>query len=437
MSLNIGFQHNIYYLIPFNPKKPTSMNYAFKMVPLVFFCLSHLSVSAQRISIHDAVDQAIRNNAHINQMRSQLNQKKEEGRIQSGVSSPEFSYMKEGINSKNADPFQEQRLSISQSVDFPLTTLYRIKALRKEAEAMEYSIQAEERQVKAEVKKRYIEVLYALYLQKLRDQHLSLATELYNAVYTQFETGMGNGMDLTKAELQLAEANNDMDDARRILHLARYGLFNLMGLAPEEQKYSIEFEDTLRTIDVEISQIQALAVLNNQPAFKSSEKEMAASDYYMKETQSNILPDIRFNVYRQDYGTGFDFNGFEVGLSFPVWFPLEQKGRILITRARKDEIHWKQEQIKLDMKKQIEHAWHSYEVSRSTIRRYDETIRSKAEKLQSLTLNAYRLGEVDLLNLINAQQMYLNSQQRYLSALRDFYIELVELEKFLDKDLVY
>ena len=68
---------------------------------------------------------------------------------------------------------------------------------------------------------------------------------------------------------------------------------------------------------------------------------------------------------------------------------------------------------------------------------HDETIRSKAEKLQTLTLSAYRLGEIDLLNLINAQQIYLNSQQRYLSALRDYYIQLVELERFLDLELVY
>ncbi|MDP3641973.1 MAG: hypothetical protein Q8S54_02155 [Bacteroidota bacterium] len=52
-------------------------------------------------------------------------------------------------------------------------------------------------------------------------------------------------------------------------------------------------------------------------------------------------------------------------------------------------------------------------------------------------MSAYRLGEVDLLNLILAQQIYLNSQQRYLSALREFYIQLVELERFLDKELVY
>lgn len=413
------------------------MYYLLKIILLAYLLGSFIPAKAQLLTIKDAVNQSIQNNAQINQMRSQLNQKKEEWRTQTGISSPEISYMKEGINNKAADPFQEQRLSISQSVDFPLTTSYRLKALKEEEKAMEFNILEEERKVKAGVKSRYIEVIYALHLQKLRDQQLKLATELYNAVYTQFETGIGNGMDLTKAELQVAESNNDIDVARSQLHQARYSLFKLMGLPPENQKYTIEFMDTLQTKDVEISQITALSVLTEQPSYKSSERELEASGYFLKEAKSNILPDIRFNLYKQDYGTGYNFNGFELGLSFPIWYPLEQRGRIKMNLARQEEIQWKQKEIRSGVKEQIEHAWHSYEVSRSTIKRYDETIRSKAEKLQSLTLSAYRLGEVDLLNLILAQQIYLNSQQRYLSALRDFYIQLVELERFLDIELVY
>ena len=410
----------------------------FPKIALLLLLLGFSNPShSQLLTIKDAVNQAIQNNAQINQMRSQLNQKKEEWRTQTGISAPEFGYMKEGINNQAADPFQEQRLTISQSVDFPLTTSYRLKALKEEEKALEFNIQEEERKVKVGVKSRYIEVIYALHLQKLRDQQLKLATELYNAVYTQFETGMGNGMDLTKAELQVAEANNDIDAARSQLHQARYSLFKLMGLSPENQKYTIEFMDTLQSKDVEISQITALSVLTEQPSYKSSERELEASGYFLKEAKSNILPDIRFNLYKQDYGTGYNFNGFELGLSFPIWYPLEQKGKIRMNLARQEEIQWKQKEIRSGVKEQIEHAWHSYEVSRSTIKRYDETIRSKAEKLQSLTLSAYRLGEVDLLNLISAQQIYLNSQQRYLSALRDFYIQLVELERFLDLELVY
>ncbi len=61
----------------------------------------------------------------------------------------------------------------------------------------------------------------------------------------------------------------------------------------------------------------------------------------------------------------------------------------------------------------------------------------KAAQLQTLTLRAYQLGEIDLLNLLNAQQTFLASEQRYLSALRDYYLQLVILEKYLDEDLVY
>lgn len=413
------------------------MNSLGKIMLLLLFLNSFNPVEAQILTIQDAVEQAIKNNAQINQMRSQLNQKKEEWRTQTGISSPEFSYFKEGIDNKAAKPFQEKRLTVSQSVDFPLTTAYRLKAIQQEVKAMEFNIQAEERTVKAGVKAKYIEVMYALHLQRLRNQQLKLATELYNAVYTQFETGLGNGIDLTKAELQVAESNNDIDDARRQLHQARYSLFNLMGLPPENQKYTIQFMDTLQSNNVEISQITALAVLTDQPAYKSTSMELEASKYFLKEAKSNILPDIRLNLYKQDYGTGYNFNGFEVGLSFPIWYPLQQKGKIRMNLARQDEIQFRQQGIRLDIKMQLEQAWHSYEVSRMTIKRYDETIRSKAEKLQSLTMNAYRLGEIDLLNLIYAQQIYLNSQQRYLLALRDFYVQLVELEKYLGRELVF
>ena len=413
------------------------MNLVIRIIILALLSGGCFPSQAQLLTIKDAVDQAIQNNARINQMRTQLNQKKETWRTQTGIAAPEISYLKEGINNKAADPFQEQRISLSQSMDFPLTAIYRLKALKEEQKALEFSIKEEERIVKAGVKSRYIDVIYALYLQRLREQQLKLSTELYNAVYTQFETGMGNGMDLTKAELQVAEANNDIDDARRQLHQARYSLFNLMGLSPEEQKYTIEFMDTLRSNDVVISQITALSVLTEQPAYQSTARLLNASGYYLKEAKSNVLPDMRFNLYKQDYGTGFNYNGFEVGLSFPLWYGLEHKGNIRINKIRQQEIQWKQKEIRSGVKEQIEHAWHSYEASRSTIKRYDETIRSKAEKLQSLTLSAYRLGEVDLLNLINAQQIYLNSQQRYLLALHDFYAQLVELERFLDLELVY
>ncbi|MCY1721094.1 TolC family protein [Prolixibacteraceae bacterium Z1-6] len=389
------------------------------------------------LTIQQAVKSAYTRNAELQQMWAQLKQKQDIWRTEMGISAPEFSYFKEGIGSGPGDVFDEKRFTVSQEIDFPLTTSYRLKGIKEEVKALEYRILSREKEIKAEVKSQYVEVLYALFLQKSRQHQLKLAQNLYNAVYTRFETGEGNGIDLINAELKLDEAKNDLDQSEWILHQARYGLFFAMGLPVQEQKYSIQFSDTLTAENIEISQIFALAVQENQPDYVASEHEFNASEYFLKEARSNILPDIRFNYYKQNLGSGYDFNGFEVGLKIPIWYPFEQKGKINMAREKQQEIHWKQEEIKLSMKKQIEYAWHNYSVSRSIINRYNENMKEKASQLQELSLRAYQLGEMDLLQLLNAQQTYLTSEQRYLTALRDYYLQLVALEVFLEKDLVY
>ncbi len=408
-----------------------------RLIALLLFFTIPLFLHAQLLTIQEAVEKSLIKNTEINQLRAVLKQKENEWRTLTGIEAPEIGYMEEGVNNKAAKPFEERRWTVSQKIDFPLTSYYRIKASKMETKAIRYHLKAIENDVKVLVKSRYIEVLYSLYLNKLGEQQLKLSEELYNAVYARFETGLGNGIDLANAELQVAEAKNELSDADRILHQSRYGLFNLMGLENSEISYGILFMDSLQTKEVEIRQIEALAVLGDQPSYVASMHEYQAVLNQVKEAKSNILPDIRLNVYRQNYGGGFDYNGFEVGLSIPLWLPFEQKGKIQMAEARQDKILWQQKAIEQDMKKQIEQAWHSYKSSKQIITRYQETIRNKSSKLQQLSLEAYRLGEIDLLNLLNAQQTFLLSQKRYLNSLRDYYLQLAQLEKFLDEELVY
>lgn len=410
-----------------------------KSIILLLFIFSVFIGNAQDslLTIQQAVESTFHRNTELQQLWAKLEQKKNVWRTEMGISAPEISYFKEGISSGPGDIFDEKRVTISQEIDFPLTTSYRVKALKEEAKALEYQILSREREIKAEVKSYYIEVVYALFLQKSKQNQLKLAQDLYNAVYTRFESGMGNGIDLINAELKLDEAKNDLDQSEWILHKARYGLFYAMGLPVEDQKYSIQFSDTLRTESIEIAQIFALAVQEEQPDFLASEHEFSASEYFLKEAKSNILPDIRFNLYKQNYGSGYNFNGFEVGLRIPIWYPFEQKGKIAIATARQSEISWKQQEIKMKMKKQIEYAWHNYSVSRAIVNRYNDTMKDKASQLQRLSLRAYQLGELDLMNLLLAQQTFLTSEQRYLSALRDYYLQLAALEIYLEKELVY
>jgi outer membrane protein, heavy metal efflux system len=409
-----------------------------KFLLLSFFITHTLFSSAQEalLTIHQAVESAFTRNAELQQLKAQLEQKKNAWRLETGISAPEVSYFKEGIGKGPGDIFDEKRITVSQTFDFPTTGIYRIKALEEELKALEFQVKKREKEIKADIKSSYVEIIYAIRLQKSREHKLRILEDLHKAVLTKFESGMANGIDLVNTELQLDEARNDLDQSEWILHQARYQLFFTMGLPVAEQRYSIQFTDTLYAPDIAIDEIFALTGQENQPAFHAARHELNASRYFLKEAKSNILPDIRLNLYRQDYGSGFDFTGFEVGFSLPLWYPFEYKGKIQTTLARQEEILWKQNEIRLDMKRQIEHAWHNYEVSHKIVHRYQESMKSKASHLQTLSLRAYQLGEIDLLHLLNAQQTYLNGEERYLAAMRDYYQQLVVLEKFLEDDLV-
>ena len=406
---------------------------------LIFIVLANICVNGQEnlLTINKAVDFAIENNPELNQMRSQLKGIENQWRLETGISAPEITYFKEGIHSNPATPFAEKRFAVTQGIDFPLTTAYRLKGLSHKVDAHKLQIESKEREIKVDVKKQYIEVLYALHLQKSMNKQLELAQDLYNAVFSKFEAGMANGIDLSSAELQLEQVKNDLDQTEWILHQARYGLFYSMGLPVSDQKYSIEFSDTLHAEQIDISQIQALAVQEEQPDFHATQHLLNAGNFFIKVAKSNLLPDISLSLYKQDYGDGYNYNGFEIGLKVPLWIPFEQKGKIKIAQASYDEILWKQNEIKLNMKKQIEYAWHNYSVSRNIVNRYNSALKLKSQDLLQMSLKAYQLGEIDLLNLLNTQRSNLQSEQRYIAALRDYYLQLVSLEKYLNKVLVY
>ena len=405
----------------------------FGLLLLPFFSFSQGNL----LTLQAALDSAFANNAMLNEANAVMEQKRNEWRTMTGIEAPEISYFEEGRNSSATKPFEERRWTISQTIDFPLTTVYRLKALSEEAKALEYQIQAQRNNIRAEVKSRYVDILYALHLQGLANKQKQLADELYKAVYTKFETGMGNGIDLTKAELQVAEAENFQSEAERMLHMGRYSLFRLMGMEIADISYSIQFVDTLSSREVVVNQITALSVLHEQPEYLAAMAAYEASQNKIREARSNILPDIRFNLYKQNYGDGFKYNGFEVGLSIPIWLPFEQSGKIKMAKAYQDEIKWQQKGIEQEMKERIEHAWHGYSSSKQIIDRYNQTMSAKSARLQQLSIEAYRLGEIDLMNLILAQQTYLDNQKRYLDALHDFYLQLTLLEKYLNLELVY
>jgi len=394
-----------------------------------------------RFGVNDAINIALSNNPDINQLENRITAESKLRWTAIGLSSPDIFYFREGIPEDNATAnqpdFIEQRYGITQSIQFPLTSFHQYKKIDYRFKSLKKELEAGRLQLKEKVKKNYTNIALSIKLYQLSIVQVNLAQKVRDAVLTRYEVGETGQIDLLKAEIQLAEANNDLDDANRQLHDSRYNLFFLIGLDPSKQTYDIEFTDTLRYFEYDLNQQDILKTIEQQPELVSLDEQLKSTKEAIKESRSSYLPDIGVSYYKQDYSNGYDFHGFQFNLKIPFWFMFNQNVAVQVARSRRNEISWMRTAILLNLKKNIETTWHSYSNSLQTIKRYHEQIRSQSENMLQLTLEGYREGELDLLTLLDTQRTYLTSQKRYYEALHNYYMRLIEIEKYLQKDIVY
>lgn len=146
---------------------------------------------------------------------------------------------------------------------------------------------------------------------------------------------------------------------------------------------------------------------------------------------------MQLDVYSQDYGHDYRFVGFQVGFSLPLGILPGYRGRVREVRAQYEVRRWELEDLRLQLKQQVEQAWHGYKAARIVVERYARQVRNRSRELLSRLQRGYRLGEVSLIELLDAQRLVLESEQRYYEALRDYYHQLIELERFLRRELTF
>ena len=387
-----------------------------------------------QLGVYEALAVARQRSPMLNQLREQVRAKGGQWWMSFGIDAPEVAYVKEGIA---GGQFEEQRWLLSQTIDFPLQSYYRLRRVGTEQDALQLDVEAGLNDVTVAVKKAYTELLYTQELVHVRQEEVDLAEALHEAASVRVEVGEASELELMKAEIGLAEAQSNREDARRRFQNARYALFNVVGLDPDEQHYAVEFPDTLVYFSIEIDEDHVLQRIDVQPELLSAARNLEATRLGVRQTRSALLPDLKLDVFVQDYGLGYDPVGFQVGLRVPLWLLPNHKGRMRAAKADVQRQSWKQQSVFLDLKKQVEQTWHSYQTSKQTIERYHTAIRGRADELLRLTQDGYRIGELDLLTLLDTQRTYLSSQLRYYDALRDYYFHLIGLERYLGEDIVF
>jgi outer membrane protein, heavy metal efflux system len=389
------------------------------------------------LTVRTALEYAEASSPTLRTVKENIRALEAERRMSYGLPNPVVGYAEEGINPDASPAVAERRWFVSQSFDFPLATYHRLDRYDREIEALRHDLEDARRTLKRDVKSVYAQLSYEIERTRLMRENVELLKSLDEAIQTRLELGAANELDALNVEIRRAEAENDLSVAERRLHVARYSLFELIGLDPDEQSYSIFFPDSLAYFDYWIPQDAILRRVKDQPAMNAARARLRAAGAESSEATYSLLPDIETAVFLQDFGAGFDNYGFEVGLELPLWFFANESGAIERADAKRGRRFSEKEATKLRLKREIEVAWHSYETSKRYIDRFQGEINDKSQRLLELMTRSFEVGEIDALRMLEAQRSYVAIQLRYYESLLDYHLRLIDLERFLEDDVVF
>ena len=293
------------------------------------------------LGVYEAIGLARMHGPALNQLREQVQAKGGERLTSFGIYAPEIIYTREGISGGG---FAEQRWGISQTIDFPLQSYYRLRRVDTERQALDFDVEAALNGLTVAVKKAYTHLLYAQEMIHLREEEVRLAAALQEAASVRVEVGEASELEQMKADIGLAEAQSNLEDARQAFENARYALFHVVGLDPDQQHYEIAFPDTLVYIDVDVDQERVLQRIAVQPELQSAVLSQEAARLGVQQTRSALLPALKVDVFPQDFGTGYDFIRLQFALHGKEDVPLfrgevdggggHHAGRLVDARAR-------------------------------------------------------------------------------------------------------
>ncbi len=186
---------------------------------------------------------------------------------------------------------------------------------------------------------------------------------------------------------------------------------------------AIDVENRAVPLNIETTTVQ------NWPDLQRFNHTLDAAQFGIRAARSSLIPGLQVEVFRQDFGTGYDFSGFQVGLKVPLWWQ-NYRGRLRLAQAEFNAEQARRAAVRLTVNQAFEEAWQQYKTSHANIERYQQMVQAHSDTLLALTQEGYTAGEVDLITLLDTQRTYLASRRRYVRTLRDYLKSLATLERF-------
>jgi outer membrane protein, heavy metal efflux system len=327
-------------------------------------------------------------------------------------------------------------LGVSQEFLLPGKRAKRVAVAAREQDIYRWQLADRERILREEVKSAFYEVILAEKRVALADRSIALNRQLLGVARERLDAGDIPELELNLVKVELARSEAARIEAGKLSLQIQGRLLTLMGRSRSEcPTFAGDF-------DPELSPGRELAdlvqqALGNRPDLKALEAEKGRGEAEMVLARAETIPNLTAGLSLQRESTAIEVGGaegrdtaylvgFKLSMPIPV-FDRNQAG-LQEARARHDSAASHLSAAAATIEREVETAYASLKQTEKILGLYRSSINPQLEENLKLTEEAYRLGEVGILAVIQEQKKFYEVSESYLAALQDRQAALVKLQ---------
>jgi cobalt-zinc-cadmium efflux system outer membrane protein len=344
-----------------------------------------------------------------------------------------------------AGPIEEQ-YQVTQRIPYPGRLAAAGDVAEEEAKVRDLEYRAAIRDVVADAKVSYAELLYLRKAEKIVEQNRALATQLAEKGAALYGGAKEERMDdvtlfdTLKAQSQLAQLAYDAITLEELRHTEEATLNQLLSRAPDAPLGSPK-DLAFRPLGVRREALYALA-LEHRQELEAALHRIAAAEQAERVARLARVPDFQIGATYTVIGTppapvaggGDNAFGLMFGMTLPIW---ETRNRARVAEAeyrRAAAAHDRQAMVD-ELMARISKVYFRLENAERLVRLYGESLVPQAERAMEIAEQWHSTGRDTFGRLLEAQSVWLNFQLAYERALADYEQMVARLEQLTGTSL--
>lgn len=398
--------------------------------------------AARSQTVEELVRKAIENNRELLAMRQRVAEAR--GLLRQAGVRPAPALEIDGSTGRLLGTRGEEEYSAGYS--YPVETFgkrdKRVRLARKAVELAEAELVERGRRLAFEVKTRYAEALAEQQRLAALDRLLAVHRDSYRLTEARVQHGDAAPLEsqLLLVELNRAEAQRATAAGR--LEAALLDLRRLAGLTPSDGLVLAEGPDKLKLIPLAQLKQQALESRADLRVARLLE-EQGAAEVDLVEAQSR--PDVTLSARYARRSAEFEQFGLNasgvrvpihdrdnilsLGVSVPLLTRNRNLGAIEAAGARAAGARLRREHLQAVIPLEVEAAWRRWEAARRALETLDRGVVRQSEQNLEIMRQAYGLGQLRMLDVLNEQRRVIDTQMAHIEARLELARALAELER--------